>query len=149
MRLWRLGDEGLISLSNLQTDEPSTWVSMLAVGQLLDGQAVAVTGRFDGMVQLWRLGDDRLIPVGPPQSGHGDSDVRAVAVGQLRGRPVAVTGGEDGTVALLHLGHHGLASVAIARIPIDSPVVSVTILLTGTVLVWCRDGALTAEMRNP
>ena len=146
--LWRAGETGLVLAGDPQPAPSSS--RLVAVGQL-SGQLVAVTSGWDGMVALWRAGETGLALAGDPQPGHNRSlgGVQAVAVGQLSGQLVAVTGGGDGTVALWQAGDGGLVHLPIIRIPVGSPPVSIALLLPTTVLAWCEDGVLTAEIRIP
>jgi WD40 repeat protein len=105
----------------------------------------------DGVVALWRASEDGLVLAGDPQPAHSrrTGGVRAVAVGQLGGQLVAVTGGADGTVALWQASDGRLVHAPTIRIPVGSPLVSITLLSPTAVLAWCEDGVLTAAIRIP
>jgi len=64
------------------------------------------------MVRLWRADDLEQVPAGEPQPGHGERGVGAAAFGQISTRPVAVTGGYDGTVRLWRVGYDGLTAAS-------------------------------------
>ena len=131
-------------------------VRAVAVGALLDGTPVIVSGGNDRTVRVWRLADGA--PVGEPLRGHGP--VRAVAVGALPdGTPVIVSGGDDGAVRMWRLADgtrvgepltgptrvRAVWAVAVGALPDGTPVI-----VSGgndrTVRVWrLADGAPVGE----
>ena len=89
---------------------------------VLNGRPVAVTGGDDGTARVWDLASGRRL--GEPLAGH-DRAVRALAcavvdgrwlavTGEDDGRPVAVTGGDDGTMQVWDLASGGRLSEPLA-----------------------------------
>ena len=82
-------------------------VIAVAVGER-HGRPVIVSGSGDAMVRVWDLGSGE--PVLGPLTGREDPFVdsnrwvTAVAVGERQGRPVIVSGGDDGWVRVWDLG---------------------------------------------
>ncbi|MET8052035.1 protein kinase [Streptosporangium sp. NPDC005286] len=78
------------------------WVLSVAVGQLDDGRPVVVSGGYkDHTVRVWDLATGA--PIGKPFTGHRGL-IESVAVGRLDGRPVVVSGGDDGMMRVWSLG---------------------------------------------
>jgi WD40 repeat protein len=125
----------------------------VAVGEL-EGRPVVVSGGRDGTVRVWDLA--RGTPVGKPLKprrsprsllwGHDSRlGVTYVAIGDLKGRPVVVSGGGDGTVRVWDLargtlvgepisGHEGwVGVVAVGELEGRPVIVSRE---WGTVRVW-------------
>jgi WD domain, G-beta repeat len=71
----------------------------LALG-VLDGTSVILTGHGDGEIDIFTV--DTVLPVGPPLTGH-ESEVTALAFAEFSGRPLAASGGRDGTVRVWDL----------------------------------------------
>jgi WD40 repeat protein len=158
--LWRLGEDGLAPVGDPQPGHGGRFEGLtVAVGK-----SVAVTGGTDnGTVALWRLGEGGLARIGEPQPGHWPiHEVRAlaVAVGQLGGQSVAVTGGEDGTLALWRLGEDRLARIgdpqhvhfrvgAVAVGQLGGRSVAVTGGYDGTVALWRLGEDGLAPVGNP
>ncbi|MEU0481031.1 serine/threonine-protein kinase [Streptosporangium sp. NPDC006013] len=79
-----------------------SWALGLAVGQLDDGRPVVVSGGYkDHTVRVWDLATGA--PIGKPFTGHRGL-IESVAVGRLDGRPVVVSGGDDGMMRVWSLG---------------------------------------------
>jgi WD40 repeat protein len=145
--LWRLGPDGVTPIGDVLQSHRCQWVKSVAIGQL-GGHSVAVTGGSDGTVGLWRVDPGRLALIGAPQQGHSGYPVEAATVGQLGGHSVAVTGGGDGTVAIWRLDAERLPSEPVARIAVGSPPISIVLSPPEAMILWCRDGVLTAEIRT-
>ena len=71
----------------------------LALG-VLDGTPVILTGHGDGEIDIFTV--DTALPACPPLTGH-ESEVSALAFAEFGGRPLAASGGRDGTVRVWDL----------------------------------------------
>ncbi|MEQ4719185.1 WD40 repeat domain-containing protein [Nonomuraea sp. B19D2] len=120
----------------------SGWVHGVAC-TVLNGRAVVVTsawtrdndlGEREDAVQVWDLATGE--PIGTPMTGHTDT-VHAVACAEVDGRPIAVTGSDDGTVRRWDLaaqrrlgtpmvGHGGEAVRLVACTELDGRPVAVS-----------------------
>jgi serine/threonine protein kinase len=79
-----------------------SWPLGLAVGQLGDGRPVVVSGGYkDRTVRVWDLAAG--VPIGEPFRDH-QGLIESVALAQLDGRPVAISGGDDGSIRVWSLG---------------------------------------------
>jgi len=102
--LWQVRENGL---SLVGRPEPSYGGSFLECLHLPSdswaAQLMAITVGLGGTaLALWQVGEDGLCLVGRPQFGHSGFPVTALAVGKVRGQPVALTRGANGTVVLWH-----------------------------------------------
>ena len=153
VRVWRLADGAPVG-QPAHAGADAGGVEAVAVGALLDGTPVIVSGHDHSTMRVWRLADGA--PVGQPLTGHAGA-VPAVAVGALPdGTPVIVSAHDDyghGTVRVWRLadgapvgqpltGHAGrVHAVAVGALPDGTPVI-VSGGLDGTVRVWrLADGA--------
>jgi WD40 repeat protein len=159
---------GLVAMLGLRRRSHIDYVRAVAFGTL-DGRPVAVSGGDDGAVLVWNLSRCNLRSqllqrnswfrmagaLGVPMSSN-KGYVRAVAVGEIEGRPVAVSGGDDGMVRVWGLpggipfgepltGHDGaVTTVAVGELS-GCPVV-VSGGDDGMVRVWdLAQGALVGE----
>jgi WD40 repeat protein len=96
-----------------------------------------------GRVHRWRLADGT--PLGDPLPGHY-RDARTISCGRWDGRPIAVTGGFDGTVRVWDLD----AGRQLHRIPLEEPVHAVALADDLSILVGtdARIGVLRLENRR-
>jgi hypothetical protein len=92
---WRVGPR--IRLHRRRPDGVDCY--SLALG-VLDGTPVILTGHGDGEIDIFTV--DTVLPVGPPLTGH-ESEVTALAFAEFSGRPLAASGGRDGTVRVWDL----------------------------------------------
>ena len=88
---------------------------------------------WDGRLHRWRLADGS--PLGEPLTGHY-RDARTISCGRWGGRPIAVTGGYDGTVRVWDLD----AGRQLHRIPIEEPVYAVALADDLSILVGTDAG---------
>ena len=91
---WRVGPRILLHRRRTDADCYS-----LALG-VLDGTPVILTGHGDGEIDIFTI--ETALPVGPPLTGH-ESEVSALAFAEFGGRPLAASGGRDGTVRVWDL----------------------------------------------
>ena len=82
------------------------WIRAVATTQL-DGRPIAICGESTGILRVWDLATGQQIGMpgreaGQPLVGH-KSAVFALAATQLDGRPIAVSGGHDGTLRMWDL----------------------------------------------
>lgn len=81
-------------------------VTAVAVGELMDGRRVTISGSADGTVRVWDL--ETGAPIGAPLEGHTEH-VTSLAVGKCGdGRQVIISGSDDGTVRVWDLDTHAL-----------------------------------------
>lgn len=112
-------------------------------GALLEALGIAATGggdaivvATDGLGRLHRWWLSTMEQLGPPLDGH-DRDARTVSCGRFAdGRPIAVTGGFDGTVRVWDL----LAGVLLHRIPLEVPVYAIALADDLSILVGTSGG---------
>ena len=94
---------------------------------------IVVALGWDGRLHRWRLADGA--PLGEPLTGHY-RDARTISCGRWGGRPIAVTGGYDGTVRVWDLD----AGRQLHRIPIEEPVYAVALADDLSILVGTDAG---------
>ncbi|MFF9870035.1 WD40 repeat domain-containing protein [Streptomyces sp. NPDC013953] len=105
-------DEGEVRIWNLATGEQAgeplavRFVTALAAGRLGGRPAALVARSLQGPVEVWDLSTRRHLR--PSLIGH-ERNVRAVALAAVRGRHLAVTGGDDGSVRIWDLVGEGEA----------------------------------------
>ena len=112
-------------------------------GALLEALGIATTtggdaivAATDGFGRLHRWWLSTMEPLGPPLAGH-DHGARTVSCGRFAdGRPIAVSGGFDGTVRVWDL----LAGVQLHRIPLGVPVHVVALADDLSILVGTSGG---------
>jgi len=110
---------------------------------LIEALGIAATGGGDSIVvatdgygRLHRWWLSTLESLGDPLDGH-DGDARTVSCGRFGdGRPIAVTGGFDGTVRVWDL----LAGTQLHRIPLEQPVHTVALADDLSILVGTSGG---------
>ena len=148
LRLWDLTSGE--PCSGLLTGHPALVTALACT--TLDGRPVAVTGGRDGTVRVLDLTSRRVLgptsgqPCRPPGRAGW---VEAVACTMLQGRPVAVTGGQDGTVRVWDLTSaqprggpltgHTYTVQAVACTTLDGRPVAVTGGRDATVRMWDLD----------
>ena len=121
------GQDGTVRVWDLATGKPVTaftghsgGVAAVAIAQL-DGRPVVVSGDEEGAVRVWELATGETVAAftghsrGVAEFAHSRG-VAAVAVVDLDGRPVVVSGGEDGAVRVWELAT-GTRVAAFAHIP--------------------------------
>ena len=105
-------------------------VLVTALG-VIDETVVALD--WAGRLHRWRLADGT--PLGEPLPGHY-RDARTISCGRWAGRPIAVTGGFDGTVRVWDLD----AGRQLHRIPLEEPVHAVALADDLSILVGTDAG---------
>jgi len=146
-------DEGEVRLWDLATGEQVgeplavRFVTALAAGMLGGRPAALVARSLQGPVEVWDLSTRRHLRL--PLIGH-ERNVRAVALAAVRGRHLAVTGGDDRSVRIWDLdgereagsplrGHAGPVR-GVTTAVLDGRAVLVSGGWDGTVRIWDLDG---------
>lgn len=113
----------------------------MALGTM-GGVPVVLSGHDDGQIDVFTIGT--ALPVGPPLMGH-DSEVTALAFAEFDSRPIAASGGRDGTVRLWDLAD----ASSITTIRAAAEVRSLALHPPGYCVIGTQRGVLAVQFGLP